>query len=64
MSDAEFTQISTELAAVNQEIAKCFTQLSTTVCGYSHAASNLMMVRVVRRRSELQGRISFYLFGL
>jgi hypothetical protein len=64
LSDAEFTQISTELAAVNQEIAKCFSQLSTTVCDSSHAAINLKMGRLVRRRSDLQSRISEYLYGL
>lgn len=62
LSDDEFNQLSTELATVNQEVADCFCQLSTTAYDASHASLNLKLGRLVRRRSDLQDRISEFLY--
>ena len=64
LSDDEFNQITTELATVNQDVAQCFLQLSITVNDASHAGLNLRLGRLVRRRSDLQSRISDHLSGL
>jgi len=62
LSDDEFNQLTTDLTTVNQEVAQCFLKLSTTVCDASHAGLNLRLGRLVRRRSDLQNRISKVLY--
>jgi len=64
LSDDELDQLTTDLTTVNQEVAQCFYQLSTTACDASHASLNLKLGRLVRRRSDLQDRISELLYAL